>query len=345
MRTKAEKTKCNRKEDDEDSAPDAKALKLEPQPTTESSGGGGGGGSSSSSSSNSSGSKICQMCGKIHSNDDLFKYLSVLPEDERYKCHYCLESFSYSCLFAAHIRACSSAYPSTTDDSAGMTTTSTNSNPTTSVSTVTTAEKDAKNTVSASITTSNSFSSLYTNSEKIASGMDNSNLRCGVCSRIFTNRFVLVNHIERMHGGKGPTECEFCHKKYSSVVDLIIHKKTHVGLTPYQCQYCDQQFTNRSMVTEHERIHTGDTPYKCEFCNRGFSYRSNLIVHKRIHDSKRNHFECDQCGQMFQHGAQLTRHKLVHTTDKPLDCRHCGKRFVIYNKLIEHIKEEHPNKS
>lgn len=253
-----------------------------------------------------------------------------------------LSLFPYSCLFAAHIRACSNAYSSNPNNKKPN---STNNYPTTSVSTVTTAGNDVKNIVSPSVTTSNTSSNIYTKSDKIASTMDTNGYRCEVCSRIFTNRVVLTNHIERMHGGKGPTECEFCRKKYSSVVDLIMHKKSHVGMATYQCQYCDQHFMNRSMVTEHERIHTGDTPYRCEFCNRGFSYRSNLIVHKRIHDSKRNHFECDQCGQTFQHGAQLTRHKLVHTTDKPLDCRYCGKRFVIYNKLIAHIKEEHPNKS
>lgn len=335
MRTKATKTKCIEKDE---SAPAPKVLKVEPSPTTETDGGGGEGGGGGSSSSN----KICQMCGKVHNNDDIFKYLSVLPEDERYKCHYCSESFSYSCLFAAHIRACSNAYSSNPNNKKPN---STNNYPTTSVSTVTTAGNDVKNIVSPSVTTSNTSSNIYTKSDKIASTMDTNGYRCEVCSRIFTNRVVLTNHIERMHGGKGPTECEFCRKKYSSVVDLIMHKKSHVGMATYQCQYCDQHFMNRSMVTEHERIHTGDTPYRCEFCNRGFSYRSNLIVHKRIHDSKRNHFECDQCGQTFQHGAQLTRHKLVHTTDKPLDCRYCGKRFVIYNKLIAHIKEEHPNKS
>lgn len=315
MRTKAEKTK-NVQEDD--SAPEAKMVKIEP--TTE------------SSSSNSS-SKICKMCGKVHNNDDILKYLSVLPEDERYKCHYCAESFSYSCLFAAHIRECSSSY----GENVGANLNST----TTSISTATTTSKDEKNLVSTSVTTSNTFSQLYANSKQIVSRVDSNGLKCEICNRIFTSQVVLTNHVERMHGAKGPTECEFCRKKYSSLVDLIVHKKTHVGATPYQCQYCDQTFMTRSMVTEHERIHTGDTPYRCEFCNRGFSYRSNLIVHKRIHDSKRNHFECDQCGQTFQHGAQLTRHKLVHTTDKPLDCRHCGKSFAIYNKLIEHIKEEH----
>ncbi|CAE1320157.1 unnamed protein product [Acanthosepion pharaonis] len=157
MRTKATKTKCIEKDE---SAPAPKVLKVEPSPTTETDGGGGEGGGGGSSSSN----KICQMCGKVHNNDDIFKYLSVLPEDERYKCHYCSESFSYSCLFAAHIRACSNAYSSNPNNKKPN---STNNYPTTSVSTVTTAGNDVKNIVSPSVTTSNTSSNIYTKREKI----------------------------------------------------------------------------------------------------------------------------------------------------------------------------------
>ena len=81
----------------------------------------------------------------------------------------------------------------------------------------------------------------------------------------------------------------------------------------FRCEYCGKVYCRKYVLKIHMRTHTGFKPLRCKVCDKSFSDPSNMKKHVKLHET------------------EDTVHK----------CRHCGRNFVRYRGLLNHIKSKH----
>lgn len=81
----------------------------------------------------------------------------------------------------------------------------------------------------------------------------------------------------------------------------------------FTCEYCGKVYCRKYVLKIHMRTHTGFKPLQCKVCDKSFSDPSNMKKHVKLHET------------------EDTVHK----------CRHCGRNFVRYRGLLNHIKSKH----
>ena len=81
----------------------------------------------------------------------------------------------------------------------------------------------------------------------------------------------------------------------------------------FKCNYCGKVYCRKYVLKIHMRTHTGFKPLRCKVCDKSFSDPSNMKKHVKLHES------------------EDTVHK----------CRYCGRNFVRYRGLLNHIKSKH----
>ena len=115
------------------------------------------------------------------------------------------------------------------------------------------------------------------------------------------------------------------------LVDPMYHYSTYPRLLPYfahqttnspqdtprnqgfTCEYCGKVYCRKYVLKIHMRTHTGFKPLRCKVCDKSFSDPSNMKKHVKLHEN------------------EDTVHK----------CRYCGRNFVRYRGLLNHIKSKH----
>lgn len=81
----------------------------------------------------------------------------------------------------------------------------------------------------------------------------------------------------------------------------------------FTCEYCGKVYCRKYVLKIHMRTHTGFKPLRCKVCDKSFSDPSNMKKHVKLHEN------------------EDTVHK----------CRYCGRNFVRYRGLLNHIKSKH----
>ncbi|CAG9791558.1 unnamed protein product [Diatraea saccharalis] len=78
---------------------------------------------------------------------------------------------------------------------------------------------------------------------------------CDICDRQYKANWMLMNHIQRVHNGLTPHQCDVkgCGKKFFKKSDLVVHKRYHTGERPFACDVCGRRFPNVSHLRRHER--------------------------------------------------------------------------------------------
>ena len=64
----------------------------------------------------------------------------------------------------------------------------------------------------------------------------------------------------------------------------------HKGSRPYQCNFCNNSFAENTTLKKHIlAIHKKKKPFKCTICDRGFAQRVHMTKHiATVHEGKRN---------------------------------------------------------
>ena len=136
---------------------------------------------------------------------------------------------------------------------------------------------------------------------------------CGICSKIFLNKFCLRTHQQLYH----TQACETAQtqnpqktfqkspenrqkvmnkpdpKKDSEWLPKILNGRIS-KTKPFQCKICKKILNSKQELKIHLLSHnTGKRPFKCGFCDADFAWRDCLTKHEKLHNGQRNNHSCD----------------------------------------------------
>ena len=74
---------------------------------------------------------------------------------------------------------------------------------------------------------------------------------CPQCQRSYVTKYVLKQHVDRMHNKLYRYRCETCGKGFFGRSVYDDHIAAHTGVKRYTCSICDMIFTNKCALKAH----------------------------------------------------------------------------------------------
>lgn len=102
---------------------------------------------------------------------------------------------------------------------------------------------------------------------------------CPICEKKYTNRYVLIKHMYKVHDSIVEYECTFCDFRSPHIKIIERHQGTHPEFIPYKCTECRFTTVSKGQLTKHMKVHT-DECFKCKICDRVFATKYNLERHE-----------------------------------------------------------------
>lgn len=163
--------------------------------------------------------------------------------------------------------------------------------------------------------------------------------KCKECDASFTTSGELVRHVRYKHTFEKPHHCPKCDYASVELSKLRRHVRSHTGERPFQCPHCAYASPDTYKLKRHLRIHTGEKPYECDICHSRFTQSNSLKAHKLIHTGNKPVFQCELCPTTCGRRTDLKIHvQKLHTSDKPIQCKKCGKSFPDRYTYKIHVK-------
>ena len=142
--------------------------------------------------------------------------------------------------------------------------------------------------------------------ENIILGLSKEDVNCSICSKVYSSRQHLRNHMQKRHLGKTHYECNICNKFYTDSSSLKQHKdRKHQDLETRQfpCTSCNKRFISSSQLAVHAISHQGST-FHCQFCDKSYKYEKGLKEHLGLcrenpEASKKKQHNCRLCGLSY----------------------------------------------
>jgi len=68
----------------------------------------------------------------------------------------------------------------------------------------------------------------------------------------FTEKGKLNKHVDSIHEGKKPFQCDICQKSFTQKASMTTHILTiHEGEKPHHCEICDERVTMKNHMKRH----------------------------------------------------------------------------------------------
>jgi KRAB domain-containing zinc finger protein len=190
---------------------------------------------------------------------------------------------------------------------------------------------------------------------------------CELCSKKYTSRWYLKQHVTENHWRWKPYSCNTC-------------SRGRVRTPRYECHICKHHFATHGNLEQHLQIHLKDKAHLCNTCNRQFfnlvSFKTHLETHteekpiaRKMYDRKKfpaitqsdkKTYICEVCGMKFTSPGHLKQHVTsMHTSPKPYssdlsfevhesscgplqrvpyECGVCKQTFTVYAYLEQHLQ-------
>lgn len=103
-------------------------------------------------------------------------------------------------------------------------------------------------------------------------------LSCDLCDKLLPNKSHMSMHMISKHINLKSNECQVCHKKYSTFIELKRHSDTHNTEDKYLCDICCKGFKIRRHFQVHRAAHF-EARYKCNICDQGFYKKEKYDLH------------------------------------------------------------------
>ena len=134
------------------------------------------------------------------------------------------------------------------------------------------------------------------------------------CTRKFTIRPDLNDHIRKCHTGERPYHCLVCGKRFLTGSVFYQHRLIHRGERRYECEACGKRFYRADALKNHQRIHTGEKPFGCHFCTKNFRQRGDRDKHIR---ARHSHLDANARLMMQMQKLQLEAAAAAQGLKKP----------------------------
>ena len=114
---------------------------------------------------------------------------------------------------------------------------------------------------------------------------------CDMCGDKFINDKGLQRHTKIYHTELNQQfQCQYCTKLFSRKNLLENHIRRHFNYRPFKCNYCDKSFKTRQYLTGHiNGVHKNDKQFVCNECDARFSWRSTWKRHMNMHALKQDY--------------------------------------------------------
>ncbi|CAN7990615.1 unnamed protein product [Ixodes hexagonus] len=167
---------------------------------------------------------------------------------------------------------------------------------------------------------------------------------CGVCGKLFKQRFNLKRHIRTQHE-EPKYECNVCAKVFKRASGLRNHELTHAGVKPFRCGLCGRCFTQKHHLIRHKAVHLPKKNLICSICRQGFYRPCSFFAHMLIHDSTNEAKQKPAIEEMICYdtpGATLHRSPLLQSQfvlfePSDMTCMFCDVRLPGPQHLHDHL--------
>ncbi|CAH1792567.1 unnamed protein product [Owenia fusiformis] len=162
---------------------------------------------------------------------------------------------------------------------------------------------------------------------------------CEKCSKRFTRKHILEDHINVVHLKIQSFLCQLCSKAYSSMSSLTTHVKyKHEMVKHFTCCICKKGYFHKNDYESHMNNHSKVTPYQCKLCKKEFQIRNSFRNHQVDCGRKsEDKYKCEECQKYFSTNRSLSEHiKFQHRQINLFQC--CGKTYKYPRSYKRHLK-------
>ncbi|XP_060064728.1 uncharacterized protein LOC132545075 [Ylistrum balloti] len=173
---------------------------------------------------------------------------------------------------------------------------------------------------------------------------------CPKCSKVFTSKRGLEYHNITFHEERGTTlKCSFCPKVFSSRFGFTYHTKTAHGENKIEENFKSTSDTlipmskweKSTMKKETEKEFQKDSSgmYNCKLCEYKTPRMFHIRRHLGVHYGNTN--KCEQCDKTFSDSYKLRLHVQVKHGNLRFDCDYCHRDFGTKEGLKYHRLSAH----
>ncbi|CAG9785463.1 unnamed protein product [Diatraea saccharalis] len=165
---------------------------------------------------------------------------------------------------------------------------------------------------------------------------------CGLCDKTFKDAKDLKQHLTA-HGSNNDLCCKLCDFKGRDFADMSSHRIRHLPKEykiEIKCHLCNKIFRVPLRLQFHYRsVHLNQKGGKCTTCNKEYIDFKKWVSHERHHFSEG--FICDVCGKRYLMRSQIVEHIRQQHGEKTFICDICGMEFRRNFNLKQHIRTRH----
>uniref|UniRef100_A0A6P7H5M4 Zinc finger protein 600-like n=1 Tax=Diabrotica virgifera virgifera TaxID=50390 RepID=A0A6P7H5M4_DIAVI len=181
------------------------------------------------------------------------------------------------------------------------------------------------------------------NESKKSVSLYQTNYKCYICSKYFSDEYMLRRHITTVHNEEKLFKCKECGKSLKTRNSFRKHMRTHTEEEMFECKVCSKKFREKYVHNDHMRTHTGENHYTCSLCSATFRNRTllrNHIASSHMEEKKEieRPFTCSICSKKFTAQSSLDRHMGLHNEGQSFKCNTCSKEFKLEVYLQNHMR-------